>query len=252
MSEERIRVFDSQSDAYKRAFQVFLQHTDQKRNAHKRLEALIGGLRFKRTFIDAGAGNGELTGWVGRAFERIIAIEPNRFLCEQLRQVLPGAEVIEQPILGAAPSQRGDLVLSSHTFYYIPQDRWLEHLERLTGWMSPSGVTVVITQSRDTDCVGMFNSLAGRSFDLSGLVREFRAKHGARYQVSVPQDEAHVETRDFDSAYIIAEFMMNTFPGDEMPSKATLARYLQDHFRTPTGGYRFSCHQDFVQIAPLT
>lgn len=250
MSEERIRVFDSQSEAYKRAFQVFLQHTDQKRNARKRLEALIAGLRFKHTFIDAGAGNGELTGWVGRAFERTIAIEPNRFLCEQLRRALSGAEVIEQPILGSSPSQRGDLVLSSHTFYYIPQLQWLEHLERLTGWMSPSGVTVVITQSRDTDCVGMFNSLVGRSFDLSGLVQEFRAKHGAGYHVSVLQDNAHVETRDFDSAYIIAEFMMNTFPGDELPSKAALARYLQDHFRTPAGEYRFSCHQDFVQIAP--
>ena len=32
---EPIRVFDSQGEDYKRAFQVFLDHTDQKRNANR-------------------------------------------------------------------------------------------------------------------------------------------------------------------------------------------------------------------------
>ena len=35
---EPIRVFDSQGEDYTRAFQVFLPHTDQKRNAKRLLQ----------------------------------------------------------------------------------------------------------------------------------------------------------------------------------------------------------------------
>ena len=57
----RVRVFDSQSVAYHEAFQVFLAHTDQKLNARHWLDGLVQGLATRRLFIDAGAGNGQVT-----------------------------------------------------------------------------------------------------------------------------------------------------------------------------------------------
>jgi hypothetical protein len=53
---ESIRVFDSQGENYKRAFQVFLDHTDQKRNAKRLLQTLVPApstelSRSKRTHI---------------------------------------------------------------------------------------------------------------------------------------------------------------------------------------------------------
>ncbi len=58
---EPIQVFDSQGEDYKRALQIFLEHTDQKRNATQFLQKLVDGLPTRNVFIDAGAGNGEVT-----------------------------------------------------------------------------------------------------------------------------------------------------------------------------------------------
>jgi len=38
---ECIRIFDSQGPAYKEAFQIFLGHTDQKRNARRWLQQSV-------------------------------------------------------------------------------------------------------------------------------------------------------------------------------------------------------------------
>lgn len=129
--QERIRKFDSQGQAYKQAFQIFLDHTDQKRNAKRRLQEVVDGLPARNVFIDAGAGNGEVTRTLAGAFERTIAIEPNIYLLKQLQQAVPVAEAIGQPIMTAHPDARGDLVLCSHMLYYIPAEEWLAHLERL-------------------------------------------------------------------------------------------------------------------------
>ena len=68
MKSESIQVFDSQGEAYKRAFQIFLDHTDQKRNAKRFLQKLVDGLPNRNVFIDAGAGNGEVTKAFAGAF----------------------------------------------------------------------------------------------------------------------------------------------------------------------------------------
>ena len=59
-NQEHIRVFDSQGEAYKQAFQIFLDHTDQKRNAKRWLQQVVDDLPTRKVFIDAGAGNGEV------------------------------------------------------------------------------------------------------------------------------------------------------------------------------------------------
>ena len=103
-NQERIRVFDSQGEAYKQAFQLFLDHTDQKRNAKRWLQEVVDRLPARRVFIDAGAGNGEVTKAFAGAFTRTIAIEPNVYLLNQLQQSLPTVEVRGLPILAAQPT----------------------------------------------------------------------------------------------------------------------------------------------------
>ncbi len=88
VKSESIQVFDSQGEAYKRAFQIFLDHTDQKRNAKRFLQKLVDGLPNRNIFIDAGAGNGEVTKAFAGVFDRTIAIEPNPHLLTQLKQAI--------------------------------------------------------------------------------------------------------------------------------------------------------------------
>ena len=248
MQPELIRVFDSQGGDYKQAFQVFLDHTDQKRNAKQVLQKFVDGLPVRKVFIDAGAGNGEVTRAFAGAFDHTIAIEPNKHLLTQLQRAVPHADAIGTSILATNPKAQGDFVLCSHTFYYIPAEEWLAHLERLVSWMSPTGTTVVVLQNRSTDCMTMLEHFFGHRFDLGDLANAFRAAHGDRYQVTTFLDPAHVETSERDAAYAVAEFMLNLLPIRQPPARRDLETYISKHFVTPDGGYRLSVHQDFLQI----
>jgi hypothetical protein len=246
--QERIRIFDSQGAAYKQAFQIFLDHTDQKRNAKRWLQAVVDRLPSRRVFIDAGAGNGEVTKAFAGAFTRTIAIEPNVYLLNQLQQSLPTVEVIGLPILTAQPVAQGDLVLCSHTFYYIPSEEWLAHLERLVSWMTPTGVTIVVLQHRESGCMNMVHHFFGHRFELRAAADAFQTKHGDRYDVVTTLDPAHVETPDLDKAYAVAEFMLNLLDIQSAPTREDVEGYVRASFATQDGKYRIPVHQDFLEI----
>ena len=232
---ERVRIFDSQGEAYKRAFQIFLGHTDQKRNAKRWLQQVVDRLPARKVFIDAGAGNGEVTRTFTSAFERTIAIEPNAYLLQQLQEALPDAEAIGQPIMTAQPPAQGDLVLCSHTLYYVAAENWLAHLERLVSWMSPTGVTIV-------------HHFFGHRFELRRTAEIFRMKHGDRYEVETTLDPAHVATPDLDKTYAVAEFMLNLLEMTTAPTRQDVEAYVQANFACADGSYRIPVHQDFLQI----
>ncbi len=247
-NERTIAVYDSLSREYHRAFQVFLDHTDQKLKAQKWLTDLIDRLPSRRVFIDAGAGNGKVTTWFTERFGRTIAIEPNASLRSELKRACPTAEVIAEKILDAKIGAAADLILCSHVFYYIDVAEWLPNLNRLASWLSSGGVLVLVVQNHDTDCMRMLEHFFGRRFLLSSLARQFEEECGGAYQVRVETVSAHVETRDFPSAYAIAEFMLNLLPIPDPPARHALEDYVRARFERPDGSFRFSCDQDFVQI----
>jgi hypothetical protein len=250
--QEHVRVFDSQGEAYKQAFQIFLNHTDQKRNARRWLQRIVDGLPSRKVFIDAGAGNGEVTRRFADAFEHTIAIEPNVYLLKQLQEAIPVAETIGEPIMTAQPTAPGDLVLCSHMLYYIPADEWLAHVERLVSWMSTTGMTVIILQHRESGCMNMVHHFFGHRFELRRTADLFRTKRGDRYEVVTTLDPAHVVTPDLATTYAVAEFMLNLLHMETAPTRRDVEAYLQAHFACPDGSYRIPVHQDFLQIRSRT
>ena len=249
-NQECIRIFDSQGEAYKQAFKTFLDHTDQKRNAKRWLQNVVNDLPTRSVFIDAGAGNGEVTKAFSGAFGRTVAIEPNAYLLNQLQAAIPDAEAIGRPIMAADPAVQGDLVLCSHTLYYIPADQWLAHLERLVSWMSPTGVTIVVLQHRESGCMNMVHHFFGHRFELRRNADAFQAKYGDRYEVETTLDPAHVDTPDLPSAYAVAEFMLNLLTIDHAPTRQDVEAYLRANFTAKDGTYRIPVHQDFLMIRP--
>jgi len=245
---DTVQVFDSQGESYKQAFQVFLNHTDQKRNAKRMLQQVVDAMPIRQVFIDAGAGNGAVTRAFADAFDRTIAIEPNLYLLSQLQQALPNAEAIGEPILKAKPAANGDLVLCSHILYYIPAEEWLAHLECLVSWMSLTGVTLVILQNRETGCMNMVHHFLHHRFELRQVAELFQQKHGDRYEMMTTLDPSHVDTPDLASAYTVAEFMLNLLPMPHPPKRQDVQAYVKAHFANPDGRYRIPVHQDFLQI----
>jgi len=247
---ERVSTYDSQSPAYHRAFEVFLAHTDQKTKARDWLTGLVQGLPCRRVFVDAGAGNGKVTAWFLADFQRTIAIEPSPSLCDELRRTCPTAEVLTEKILEAQFSVSADLVLCSHVLYYIDAADWITHLERFVSWLDPEGVLVVVIQNHATDCMRMLEHFFGHRFHLSELASRFEALRGRHYCVEIATVPAQVATANFDSAFIVAEFMLNLLPMPHPPPRRNLEEYVHKHFARPGGGFCFSCDQDFLMVRP--
>ena len=243
-----VRVYDSLGPAYHRAYQVFLTHTDQKVAARGWLNDQVRTLPARRVFIDAGAGNGEITGWYLNWFERTIAIEPNASLRDDLRKTCGPIEVLPQMLIEAQPQAEGDLVLCSHVLYYIDTTEWMDHLRRMVSWLSPVGVLFVMLQNHETDYMRMLNALTGRQFNLAELGQRFRAEHGGSYSVDLETVPAHITADDLDSAYTIAEFMLNLVPLAEPIPRTVVEDYIRTRFVRPDGGYLSSCHQDILIV----
>ena len=245
---ETIVVYDSQSREYHEAFQVFLDHTDQKLKAQKVLSDLTDRLPSRRVFIDAGAGNGKVTSWFTERFGRTIAIEPNASLRHDLEHACPTAELIPEHILNAKIETTGDLILCSHVFYYIDASEWMRTLARLASWLAPGGLLILVVQNHNTDCMHMLDHFLGQRFVVSSLARQFQQARPGSYELQIDTSPAQIETPDFRSAYVIAEFMLNLLPIPDPPPQRALEDYVRAHFERPNGSFRFSCDQDFVQI----
>jgi SAM-dependent methyltransferase len=244
----RIHVYDSQGEAYHRAFQVFLDHTDQKTNARRCLDGLVASLQARRVFIDAGAGNGQTTAWLAAKFERTIAVEPNPSLVADLRQACPGAQVLPTGILEATPAERADFGLCSHVLYYVDRREWPATVDRMASWLAGKGVLAIVLQNHESDCMRMLEAFHGRRFDLSEVARDFESRHGARYRAEMQLVPAHVTAPDLGTAYTVGEFMLNLLPMPDAPERRAVEEYILSHFAAPGGGFRFSCHQDILLI----
>jgi hypothetical protein len=94
----------------------------------------------------------------------------------------------------------------------------------------------------------MLEQFSGRRFNLSLLGDLLRAKPGSRYTMEIIRNDAHVETHDFTSTFIIAEFMLNLVPLPVPPSEAAIDSYIRSHFTPIEDRYSFSCHEDILQI----
>ena len=137
--QERIRIFDSQGVAYKEAFQIFLDHTDQKRNAKRWLQEVVDRLPARRVFIDAGAGNGEVTKAFASAFRRTIAIEPNVYLLNQLQQSLPTVEVLGLPIWPLNRLRRAIWYFAPiRSITFLRKSGWCTWNASYRGWRQPA------------------------------------------------------------------------------------------------------------------
>ena len=248
MPATHVSVYDSLGSEYERAFGVFLAHTDQKDKAREWLDRAVERLPMRRQMVDAGAGTGKVTAWFAPLFKQTIAIEPNSHLRTHLAANCPEAEIVPCTILDCALDPLADFVLASHIFYYIPAGDWQANLERLASFLAPGGLLVVILQNAGTDCMRLVNHFHGRRFDLASLARNFQSQHDGRYDCRLDTVESHVTTGDRESSYTVAEFMLNLLPIEAPPLRSALEEYVGREFAASSGGYRFSCSQDFLVI----
>lgn len=249
--EPLLRLYDSSSDDYRRAFALFLANTDQKQNTREWMLARVRRLPEHRLFIDAGAGNGEITAWISDQFERTIAIEPNDGLRAELSGRCPNIEVLGCTIAEAAPNASADLIVCSHVLYHVPRDQWLDHIDRMASWLAPAGELAVVLSSLQSDELALLNDFLNLQFDLRTLGDVYLRSAGGRFAVEVKSIPSCFESPRFEDAYSIAELVLNSFPTHCPPMRRDVEDYVRRRFAVD-GGFRLSFHQDVLLVRRLS
>jgi SAM-dependent methyltransferase len=232
---------------YARAFGTFLTHTDQKAKAIGWLTDFVDGLRSRGLFVDAGAGEGSTTGALARLFNQTIAIEPNDALRVELARRCSQAVILGVPISEALITSPADFVLCSHVLYYIPQNDWIDTLERLASWLSPDGAAVVLLANHGADVMALPREFFGRNFDLAPVVQEFKTRHND-WEVLMDTLNCEVVVEDLESACTLTRFFLSDYPNwGTGVTRSRVQEYVLSHFTDPRG-YRMSCDQDVLLL----
>lgn len=245
---DMVQVYDSASADYRRAFDVFLAHTNEKARLKEYLDRIMAGLPARQVLIDVGAGNGALTAWASERFDNTLAIEPNPSLRADLARRCPQAEVIAKPLDEVSLPPTGDLILCSHVLYYVPQAAWLPGVQRMTTWLAPQGTLLIILQSSECDCSRLLSHFQGRTVDLVPFAATVTAALPAGYQVKLERVSAEVLLPDLVAACTVAEFMLNLLPLRRPVAREQLTDYLQRQFALADGSFRLSVDQDCLLI----
>ena len=246
-ADEPLKPYAHDTREYAGAFETFLTHTDQKTKAIGWLTDFVHGLRSRRLFVDAGAGEGSTTAALGKFFDRTIAIEPNGALRAELAQRCPEAEIVEAPIAVARIVSGADFVLCSHVLYHIPPSDWPDTLERLTSWLGADGTAGVLLGNRDADAIALPREFFGRQFDLARAAEEFKVRHDD-WEVVTHVLSCEVVVHDLESACTLTRFFLSDHPDwRETVTRRKVEEYVRSHFTGPRG-YRLSCDQDVLLL----
>ncbi len=242
-----VRVLDPAGADHHRAFRTFLASTDQERVAEDQLNTVLHRLRHRRLFVDAGAGDGATTGRLARHFQHTVAVEPDPARHDALRAACPDAEVLPGTIAEVRPGAPADLVLCSHVLPYVPRPSWADTARRMLDWLADEGELVVVLHNPASDCQRMVRHFTGVHLDLTELRDELTAD-GVTAEVETLV--GHVRTGTLPDAVVIAEYLLNTVPLDELgpPDRRDLEVYLRRTFADYRGGFSLTCTQDFLHV----
>ncbi|MBM4276683.1 MAG: methyltransferase domain-containing protein [Deltaproteobacteria bacterium] len=126
---------------YRRQLNLFVQSSTEKGIELFKIGEIVAGLPRRRSFLDIGAGGGDLTIPISQSFDETIVVEPNekqaRFLSRRSPHFRIYNDFWEKVDL---TSKHYDFILCSHVLYYIEEGKWLTTIEKMYAHLDRGGV----------------------------------------------------------------------------------------------------------------
>ena len=147
-----------EDEEYQRQLALFVRCSTEKPIELVKLGEIIAGLPHRRTFLDIGAGGGDLTIPVSASFNETTVVKPNEkqaaFLVRRCPHFTVHNDLWERVDLA---SKRYDFILCSHVLYYIQEKNWLSTIEKMYAHLEGGGHIVIVLQSPMGEVTNFFN-----------------------------------------------------------------------------------------------
>ncbi len=226
---------------YKQQFETFVRSTDQKQRQIQKVKEIMKGLLQRRTFLDVGAGSGEITEAIAGYFRKTVLVEPNLRQMEKLGARIPGAVMIHDTIECARLNvAEVDLALCSHVLYYVPESKWMQVIEKMFSCLNARGKLVLVLQSPEGGVPLFFKKFTGKSVNSIGLWARLVRRYGED-NVRAHYGIAGIQARTLEDMTSIGQFLL--IDKKYRRKKSRISRYFRKHHRV-SGGYQIN--QEYI------
>jgi ubiquinone/menaquinone biosynthesis C-methylase UbiE len=133
-------------ETYKNWHETYIRCTTEKERVEAALSKAVSGLPGRGTFLDVGAGDGDLTFRLAKFFGRTCVVEPNKKVRGIFEQ--RGAEFLEGYFEKIDLGERKfDFILCSHVFWLVRRENQPEFIRKMYWHLNPGGKLAIIMVS---------------------------------------------------------------------------------------------------------
>jgi SAM-dependent methyltransferase len=222
---------------YKHQLECFVKSSTEKGIELVKIGELIARLAQRQSFLDIGAGGGDLTIPVSQSFEKTTVVEPNEIQADYLRRRCPRFAIIndyfDRADLG---QQRFDFILCSHVLYYIPEGRWLETIAKMYSHLEKDGCIALIIQSPIGAVAEFFRHFTNYEVNILELWRKLIEKYGDN-AISVRYFINEIFSENLEDIVSIGLFLL--IDRNFCRRTSEIATYFEEHHKI-SGGYRIT------------
>lgn len=103
---------------------------------------ILPQISCKKSFLDIGAGPGDITDRIARHFDQTTIIEPDPLFAQSLR--VKGYDLYQAHFQDVSGLSGFDFVLCSHSLYYVPHEDWPACLKKMKSALTPTGKALLL------------------------------------------------------------------------------------------------------------
>lgn len=220
---------------YQRQLGLFVRASTEKGIELVKIGEMLAGLTRRRSFLDIGAGGGDLTLPISQSFDETTIIEPNEKQAAFFKRRCPHFTIhndyLEKVDLA---SKRYDFILCSHVLYYIPEGRWLETIEKMYAYLETEGRIAIVLQSPIGEVAKFFNQFTRYDVNILELWGDLIRKYGDE-AVEVKYFMNEIWTESIEDMVTIGLFLLIDRRFRKYEER--IRRYIESHHKV-TDGYR--------------
>jgi 2-polyprenyl-3-methyl-5-hydroxy-6-metoxy-1,4-benzoquinol methylase len=235
---------------YLKALKITLGSTLETRHRSIFLwEKVLPFIKAKVNFLDVGSGDGKITRWVGRNFERVAVIDTNPIVINALPFILGNrikfSSVCESILDTPLKNDHYDLALLSHTLYYIEKTKWLNLITKIYKSTKPGGVVAIILGGDTFGKAELIKYFGGKAPDIDWLFQRCHQLFPKEKILGFHSKEAFISKNILEMLHI-SGFML--YDAGVTASEEALKEYINKHFKLENNGFCMTTQQKFILI----
>lgn len=229
---------------YQEQLALFVRSSTEKSVELVKIGEIIGGLARRRSFLDIGAGGGDLTIPLSESFIETTVVEPNEKQVARLSRRCPHFNICHDcwDNVDLAP-QRYDFILCSHVLYYIKEDNWVKTIEKGYSHLEDGGWMAIVLQSPVGEVADFFNEFTSYDVNVLQLWKDLIDRYGDDC-IKVGYFRNEIWTENLDDMVRIGLFLLIDRKFKEHEER--IRDYIESRHRV-AGGYRMI--QDEILLA---